>query len=1748
MADVANKRKRNVLRLNLNRLRDQMAGLNQKQFLDIEKLSKLEAMLADYREHKLEFEREVNIVLEQLDEADADYNSKVTNFMKDLREISDVQFQNEGYVKAFHKKLSIDDHRQSLVPSAGSDHNTSFRIPPTTTQPKLEKIAVPTFDGDILNFQNFKGLFENLVHNNEELSNVQKLYYLKQALIGETKNFIRDFKLDDRSYSEAWSHLLSRFDNKRAVVKTLFRNLYNLEPIKSDTQIHALLDKVLVIIRGLKAVDEIINDTFSKFITYIVSSKLDPRTAKDWENSIDSISSYPSFNELEKFLRIRSFNAEDRAVENIANYPKISKGVKPNSVEKKSFIANSNVGSASVANVSNKLKCVVCQEAHFLNQCKSFIAKTVFDRFEIIKKHKLCVKCFSPFHAVSDCKRPNCRHCNGNHHSMLHRENSSQSNINVSQLNKSETPTTSVETNTVVAKSSLSAVGIKHKVVFLSTAVVKIKSVSGTRLARVLLDPGSETTLIRRDLCNVAKLPLIKNDNPTVLVGINDDSCTLNSLTKFVLQSRYCNFSIAVEAEVIDKIPYSVTRSNFIDVFEKFPKLKFAESNDLPHCNVDIVLGSEYVEFILEDQRQFYDSICLRNTKFGYVISGSQKSSFLAAKTYCGMSKVDIDSQLKRFFEFEDFSGCSSSKTSETILEHKMIEDHFESTYERLADGKFQLRLPTRPNIVNLNGSFPKARSMLLKSEYKRSDVVRAAYRDFMSKYKEFGHMRQLCSPEVAVNSYYIPHHIVCKLSSSTSKYRVVFNASAIDNSGTSLNDCLLTGPTLQPELFDTIVKFRSHRIGFCADIEMMYRQIWIHPDDRKYQRIAWRFDPSEPIDHFELNTVTYGTGPASYLATKCLQIVARSIQNLNPTAANAINSNFYMDDLMTGAESVEEAIQLQHVVHSTLLSVGFPLRKYQSNSTDFLNRLDSSLIETLNTRLLGSESFIFVLGLIWCPQSDTFNVSINLKPLPNPITKRIFLSDISRIFDVLGMLSPVTIKAKILMQNLWREGLGWNDPISPELEREFLSYRNQLESLSNYCIPRFYTSLNNVKSRQLIGFCDASPKAYCAVIFIRITDNCNNVTTSFVCAKTRVAPIKTITIPRLELQSAVLLSQLLTRISINLNIDISNVFAFSDSQIVLSWLNYNVNQLKQFVSNRISKILNFIPKDRWFFVDTKSNPADLATRGINVDKFVSNSLWQKGPNWLTSNFVEHTNVEIKFNKDLPETRNVKIQSLVSTIDFSILSRFSSYNKLINVIAYILRFLNNTRKHQCNYNSLELSIDERNVSLNCIIKLSQRCFFSKEINCLENKVNVNKESSLKFLDPFLDDIGIIRVGGRLKNAQYSYDKCHPITLSAKCNFVKLLVRYLHEKYFHCSRSVIYTHLECRYWFVGGINNVIKYVIRNCVFCTRLRAHTCTQIMGQLPAARVMPSRPFSHCGIDFCGPFTVRCLGHRSVKHNKSYAAFFICFSTRAVHIELVSDLSSDKFLQSFRRFVARRGLPSHVYSDNGKNLVGASNQLHQERSNIANYALTEGVKWHFITPRAPHQGGLWEAAIKSGKSLLVRATRNSILTYEELETVLCQVESILNSRPICYRKNNCNDSLNVLTPGHFLVGDHLLATPIDQEDSQLNLESKFQKSQSMIRSFWHEWRKTYLNTLQSRNKWLNRQPNIAINDVVILKEDNVPILSWPLGKIVQVIPDNDGQIRNVTVHTSTGSYNRSVNRIVPLPSSEKTDLLSRAE
>lgn len=411
------------------------------------------------------------------------------------------------------------------------------------------------------------------------------------------------------------------------------------------------------------------------------------------------------------------------------------------------------------------------------------------------------------------------------------------------------------------------------------------------------------------------------------------------------------------------------------------------------------------------------------------------------------------------------------------------------------------------------------------------------------------------------------------------------------------------------------------------------------------------------------------------------------------------------------------------------------------------------------------------------------------------------------------------------------------------------------------------------------------------------------------------------------------------------------------------------------------------------------------------------------------------------------------------------------------------------------------------------------------------------------LNPFLDKYGILRVGGRLENSYVPEYSKHPIIISGESHLAKLIVADAHEKTLHGGQQLTCSYIRSKYWILR-LKNTVKAHIHDCVPCIRNAAKLRTQLMGQLPACRVTPEKPFVNSGVDYAGPINIRVSKGRGHKSYKGYICLFICMATRAVHIEAVSDLTSEGFLSAFKRFVARRGRCNHMWSDNGTNFVGASRELKHlfanERSSIvsdiASSLANNGTEWHFIPPHAPNFGGLWEAGIKSTKHHLCRIIGDSTLTYEELATVLAQVEACLNSRPLSIASPDPDDP-TPLTPGHFLVGESLLTAPdYNYEPTQMSTLRRWQLTQKMLQSFWKRWSQEYLTYFFQRYKWNIQTSELKIGDVVLVREDNLPPTKWLYGKVVDLHPGKDKITRVVTLRYKDALIQRPASKLCPIP------------
>jgi hypothetical protein len=464
----------------------------------------------------------------------------------------------------------------------------------------------------------------------------------------------------------------------------------------------------------------------------------------------------------------------------------------------------------------------------------------------------------------------------------------------------------------------------------------------------------------------------------------------------------------------------------------------------------------------------------------------------------------------------------------------------------------------------------------------------------------------------------------VFKKDSTTTKLRVVFDGSCHTTNGKSLNDNLFSGPALQQELFSILARFRTHQYVLTADIAKMYRQILVDCDDRNYQLIVWRKRPDLPIETFRLKTVTYGLACSPYLAIRCLHEVAKVNSSQYPTVAEVIERDFYVDDLITGADTVDAAVKMRDQITTLLASSGFELRKFTSNHPDILPLTDQENVnQTIALDMQNSKT----LGVLWNARTDQITFSVDMKG-SNQTTKRGVLSMIARLFDPLGLVSPVTITAKITLQEIWKLKINWDESLPLGLHTRWVEFLRTFIELNQIKIPRKVIGSKSHHRIELHGFSDASEKSYGACVYIRIIPTNGPVESNLLCSKNKVAPLKTVSIPRLELSAALLLAKLVAKLKTTLNTTFDQCVYWTDSTIVLSWLQLQPSSLKTFVANRVSQIQSLTDPKEWCHVPSEQNPADILSRGRTPHQLNQSSLWWHGPQFL--NGPEHFSIKNK--------------------------------------------------------------------------------------------------------------------------------------------------------------------------------------------------------------------------------------------------------------------------------------------------------------------------------------------------------------------------------------------------------------------------------------------------------------------------------------------------------------------------------------
>ncbi len=1070
----------------------------------------------------------------------------------------------------------------------------------------------------------------------------------------------------------------------------------------------------------------------------------------------------------------------------------------------------------------------------------------------------------------------------------------------------------------------------------------------------------------------------------------------------------------------------------------------------------------------------------------------------------------------------------------------------FKDTHQVTSEGRYAVAIPWKDPRPQLGTSREAALKRLRRHDNKLGNLAsRTAYQEAVDEYSKTGHSElvpeeDLSKPPSQV--FYLPHRGVYKESSTTTKLRVVFDGSAKSSTGVSVNDAMEAGPNLLPLLPSVMVRFRMSPIALSSDISKMFREIELLDRDRDYHRYLAKDNKGEVRD-WRMRRLTFGIKASPYLATQVLRQLAEDHASTHTKAAAIVQQQFYVDDCLTGADSVDEAKQLYHQLRQLLKLAGMELRKWRSNSQEFLNSIPEELRENSDLIITDPSLSGKALGIHWDTQGDQLFVALPSVSSSEVVTKRIIASIAAQVFDVLGLYSPVTLLPKVLLQSLWKAGSSWDEPVPEHLEQEWRDWLGELHVLKQSSVPRrLITRDQPIQDMQLHGFSDASCRGYGVAVYLRVLYVDTLVTTALVFGKARVAPLKTVSIPRLELAAAHLLAKVMTMLAKELCLTKGVLYGWTDSMVVLAWLRRSPDELKVFEANRVAAIQEAMEPGQWRHVPTNDNPADLASRGCTSKKLLENSLWWNGPDWLVLSPTQWPNRLLQRQQPDHVKQGLKTRAVLMApqpITNPLLLRWSSFNHLVRIVAWIKRFCHNSRTSRNQRKLAAMSVDEASAAKKTVLKLIQA-------DVMPELIGADQPPKGHYLAKYQiqHKEGLILICSRVRsdNQPKTY-----IPLHLKSPGTRVMVDSLHEELHHAGTGTLLAHLAERF-HIPNIKRYIKGLVRRCVPCQRLFGQPKHQLMGPLPSSRTDVALPFQSTGVDFAGPFTIRVGLPRSKKTSKAYLVVFICMLTKAVHLEVCLSLSTEAFTQTLRDFCNRRGTPTDLYSDNGSNFLGTRNEILQLQDFLAakntNRAInqltkTKQFRWHLNPPRAPHMGGLWEGGVKAAKRILYTLLKDRIVTAEELRSLCIEAEAVLNSRPILEPASTDPDSGVALTPGHLLTGRNLTSPPPMKVD--VNSKSSTLRRWNFIarlrHDFWQQWSSRYLQSLAKRQKWQLPTRDFRVGDVVIIKDDILrQARRWPLAVITQVYPGPDGHVRTVTLRCGGGAtYTRATNRLVLL-------------
>ena len=1607
------------------------------------------------------------------------------------------------------------------------------------------KLEVPSLDvsADIFEFHHFKHSFE-AVMNEDQAPAIKRMNCLKNAVKKkELKDAIMNLPYDDYGYHLAMETLEERFGDIEALKMQM---LVKVEQFNADTRYSNglfQLNSLIASIIGNPCFEGELN--IKSLLFTKIKTKLDHEARLGFDKEIKS--DYQNLRLMGDYLKNL---AKDR--KNWEVTTQMNKSSQRPTFRTRHYNINSTAEKEPRHRTQRKIykgpNCLICGKEHHIYHCLK--EKKAPEVEALLKKHNLCFRCFSSKHGVADCTSQfKCQKCKGMHNTLLHDNYAKR---------------TTVVHNNITIENNFIEPEIKDKVEKLLptkySAMVtpgKAKNPNSDQGQETIVyyDPGSDETWISTELSQKLNLEPEMYADVTLTTVNGKKKYHKTPFVTFELSSMDGQQKFSMTCRQMDQIP-ECTYKDPMKVKDEFKYLENISVYPTTARKVGICIGRDHLNLFKQEQVLEGNknqpiafklplgwSVCFPR-KYDEDEDEEISCNFVRTTMNCQISQfsqslLPIEFVKEKVDEKESLDIQTNEAMRKMLTEDNlMIEEkppfnkdeaeafkQVKESFKYTKDDRPEVALPFNEKVEslenNLSMSLARLNSSVLKlqkenivKEYEEKilDGVKKDYfEEVKDKTPQFGH------------KHYIPTQVVIRSDRETNRIRMVNNARA-EFKGLSLNATLRAGPNLQTEMPIVIIGFRKNDIAITMDVSEMFPQVIVRKEDRDMLRFLFKNPGDKNYKIYRHKRLPFGLNCSPFIAQFTVVETAKLMKDECPLGYELVMNNRYVDDILASVETVDEAKQALIEVQKIFDKCRMVLHKVLSNSEDVLLTVEQE--KRLKKWQTGKElPCTKVLGMMWNPNTDMMNIIC-----PNdekmPTTKRSLLTTSAKLYDPQGMLSAFSILVRLLLQRLWSVQVNWDEKLPQEFQKEAQNWFNQLDMIESVKFPR--KIVKSGKPIRLHVFADSSDYAYGIAIYLETEED-----SGLVFAKSRVHTMKPKSIPRKELQAAVLASKTVATLK-SVFPDLP-VIMWTDSQNVLAWIQSDSRQYKPYINNRVSAILDHTTPEQWRWVNTSNNPADIASRGMQINQLKDCLLWWKGAVFLWNKEVVWPPLKkyLKTDEELKKNVIKEIFSNYQKLDW--LPDFSQYESLDELVMATAK-----EKKKLDNDNDDITLEDKNEALQTLIKDAQRERFEKEIEALEHDKPIPARSSIVKLTPFLDADKILRCWTRLQDAPIPESTSKPILLPKDHDLTTKVIKKEHEKTKH-AYGVDYTLSEVRkmFWIPAG-RQQIKKVLKNCRQCKINFGMPRPPKMAPLPAIRLEGTMlPFTNASVDFSGAYiTVQGRGKR---RSKRYLCLFVCNETRAIHTEFAWNMETEGFLMCLGNFTARKGKIKTLTCDNGTNFRGAERELGQliqqlDQNQIQQHARDNGFEFRFNPPGAPHMGGVFESLIKSAKRAIRAVLKNVEFTDAELNAAFIGAEDLVNSRPLGYQTNDINDP-RVLTPNSFLHGrldGSFLPPSVDTKE--FDIKNRWRLVQQALKHIWKRWMQEILPTLGPRQKWTTDNRNFQKDDEVLIVDKNLPRYRWNIGRVTEVYPGRDGVVRVVDVRDNNGiELKKTVHRLIPL-------------